>query len=190
MAAGFGKERALVMHNDFILVGPSADPAGIKGKPVVEAMQAIPEDGSFASRGDDSGTNKAELALWKSAELDPMTEKPDWYLETGQGMGATLTIASEKAAYTLTDRATFLANQSNLELVILVEGDQPLLNVYHVIAINPDKWPKVNHEGALAFIEFLTDPETQKAIGEFGVKEFGQPLFYPGADKTDEELGL
>jgi tungstate transport system substrate-binding protein len=105
-------------------------------------------------------------------------------------MGATLTIASEKGAYTLTDRATYLANESNLQLEIIIEGEASLLNVYHVITVNPDKWPKVNYEGATAFLEFLTDPKTQEVIGNFGTEEYRQPLFFPDADKTDAELGL
>ncbi len=191
MDNGFGKDRALVMHNDFIIVGPASDPAGIKGLPIVDAYKAIAAAGAtFVSRGDDSGTNKAELALWKKAELDPKTDKPAWYIETGQGMGATLTIASEKGAYTLTDRATYLANKTNLQLEILVEGDNALLNVYHVITVNPDKWPKVNYEGALAFLNFLVDPNTQTVIGQFGVEEYGQQFFIPDATKTDADLGL
>ena len=151
MANGFGKDRALVMHNDFIIVGPAADPAGIKGKPVVDALKAISAGSAeFVSRGDDSGTHKAELNLWKKAEYDPKAAAPAWYLESGQGMGATLTIASEKGAYTMTDRATYLANKDNLDLEILVEGDNALLNVYHVITVNPEQWDKVNYDGALA----------------------------------------
>lgn len=192
MENGFGKDRALVMHNDFVIVGPAADPAGVKGMAVLEALNAISAgNGTFVSRGDDSGTHKAELALWAKAGFDPGTAAaPVWYLETGQGMGATLTIASEKAAYTLTDRATYLANNANLQLDILVEGDNALLNVYHVITVDPDKWPKVNYEGALAFSEFMTAVATQEIIGRFGVDEFGQPLFYPDADKTDADLGV
>ena len=191
MEGGFGKDRALVMHNDFIIVGPASDPAGIKGKPVLDALKLISTgSGTFVSRGDDSGTHKAELALWKKAEFDPKATAPAWYLESGQGMGATLTIASEKSAYTLTDRATYLANKSNLQLEILVEGDRSLLNVYHVITVNSDKWPKVNYDGAIAFLKFMTEPSTQDVIGQFGVDKFGQPLFYPDADKTDAELGL
>lgn len=191
MEDGFGKDRLLVMHNDFIIVGPAADPAGINGMPVVNALKTIAAgDTTFISRGDDSGTHKAELTLWKKTEFDPKAESPVWYLETGQGMGASLTVASEKGAYILTDRATFLSNQENLELDILVEGDNDLLNVYHVITISPEKWPKVNYEGALAFSKFMTDPATQEIIGEFGVDKFGQPLFYPDADKTDADLGL
>ncbi len=191
MDAGFGKDRALVMHNDFIVVGPASDPAGIRGKPVVEGFESITTSNAvFVSRGDDSGTHKAELAIWKKAGLDPKTDKPSWYLETGQGMGATLTIASEKGAYTLTDRATYLANKSNLQLDIIIEGETSLLNVYHVITVNPDKWPKANYAGATAFLEFLINPKTQEMIGSFGKEDYGQPLFFPDADKTDLELGL
>jgi tungstate transport system substrate-binding protein len=191
MDAGFGKDRMLVMHNDFIIVGPAADPAGIKGTAVVDAYKAISAAKSpFITRGDDSGTHKAELALWKKAELDPTTFSPDFYISSGQGMGASLTIASEKGAYIFTDRATYLASKDNLELDILVEGDNALLNVYHVITVNPEKWPAVNYDGAMAFAKFITDPATQAIIAEFGVEEFGQPLFYPDADKTDADLGL
>jgi len=191
MDAGFGKDRALVMHNDFIVVGPASDPAGIRGNPVVEGFESITTSNAvFVSRGDDSGTHKAELAIWKKSGLDPKTDKPSWYLETGQGMGATLTIASEKSAYTLTDRATYLANTSNLQMDIIIEGEAALLNVYHVITVNPDKWPKANFAGATAFLEFLIDPETQEVIGSFGMEEYGQPLFFPDADKTDADLGL
>jgi tungstate transport system substrate-binding protein len=113
-----------------------------------------------------------------------------WYLESGQGMGATLTLASEKSAYTLTDRATYLANKANLQLSILFEGDPKLLNVYHVITVNHEKWPLVNEAGAQAFANFMIDPGTQAVIGEFGMDKFGQPLFFPDADKTDADLGL
>jgi len=189
MDNGFGSDRRLVMHNDFILVGPAADPAAIKGLGSLEAMKAIAAAGAtFASRADDSGTNKKELELWKKAEIDPAGQA--WYLETGQGMGATLIIASEKAAYTLTDRATYLANQDKLELVILSEGDPVLLNVYHVIVVNPEKWPKVNLAGATAFADFLTSAEGQALIGTFGVEKFGQPLFTPDAGKAESEVGL
>lgn len=191
MENGSGKDRALVMHNDFIIVGPSTDPAGIKGLSALDALKAIlGKNASFVSRGDDSGTHKAELNLWKKAGFDPNVNAPAWYLESGQGMGATLTIASEKAAYTLTDRATFLANQGNLQLDIQVEGDHALLNIYHVITVNPDKWPKVNYEGAVSFSKFITDTAAQTIIAEFGVDKYGQPLFYPDAEKTESDLGL
>lgn len=191
MDGGFGKDRALIMHNDFIVVGPASDPAAIKGMKAADAFKAIYAVGAtFVSRGDNSGTNTKELALWKSAGLDPVGTKAAWYLSTGQGMGTTLTVASEKGAYTLTDRATYLANKANLQLDILVEKDNSLLNVYHVITVNPDKWPKINYDGAIAFLKFMTEPSTQEVIGKFGVEEFGQPLFVPDADKTDANLGL
>ena len=192
MDAGNGTDRFLVMHNDFIIVGPAVDPAGIKGMTsAVDAFKAIFETGSpFITRGDDSGTHKKELALWKSAELDPQGAGQAWYTETGQGMGASMTVASEKEAYILTDRATYLANKDNYQLELLVEGDNSLLNVYHVITVNQTKWPAVNYEGALAFAKFMTDPATQEVIGQFGVDKFAQPLFYPDADKTDADLGL
>jgi tungstate transport system substrate-binding protein len=189
MDEGYGAERELVMHNDFIIVGPPDDPAGILGtSTAVEAFQKIAAASSpFISRGDDSGTHKMELSLWNKAETTPEGE---WYQESGQGMGATLKIASEKDAYTLTDRATYLANKDTLGQEILVEGDKGLLNVYHVIVVNPEKWPEVNVEGARAFADFLTSEEGQAMIGEFGVDKFGQPLFFPDADKTDADLGL
>jgi tungstate transport system substrate-binding protein len=192
MDAGYGSDRMLIMHNDFVIVGPTSDPAGIGGMDSASAALArIAEaEASFVSRGDDSGTNKKELSLWSATTFEPNASKSDWYVETGQGMGATLIITSEKAAYTLTDRATFLANQYNLDLEILVEGDPRLLNVYHVITVNPEKWPESNYDGALAFASFMTAPDTQSAIGSFGISEFGEPLFFPDADKTDRELGL
>lgn len=191
MDGRFGKDRFLVMHNDFIIVGPANDPAQIYGLGPREAFNAIYNAAApFVSRGDDSGTHKKELSFWAKAELDPRTEKPEWFLETGQGMGASLTVASEKSAYVLTDRATYLANKNNLQLEILLEGNNSLLNVYHVITVNPDKWPAVNYEGAMAFATFMTDAATQEVIAAFGVDRFGQPLFYPDANKTDADLGL
>jgi tungstate transport system substrate-binding protein len=191
MADGWGKDRALIMHNDFIVVGPAADPAKIKGLAPAEAFKAIAAASAiFISRGDNSGTNTKELTLWKSAGLDPKGTKAAWYIESGQGMGATLTIASEKSAYTLTDRATYLANQANLQLGILVEKDNALLNVYHVITVDPAKWPKVNYDGATAFLNFMVAPATQEVIGKFGVDKYGQQLFIPDAGKTDADLGL
>jgi len=190
VANGFGIDRRLVMHNDFVIVGPPSDPASLRTQPtLVDSFKAIFSSAStFVSRGDESGTHVKELALWKNAGLDPHGQ--DWYLETGQGQGATLSIASEKGAYALTDRGTFLAYKANLDLGILVESDPFLLNVYHVITVNPEKWPNVNLEGAKAFTDFVTSPEGQNIIGEFGVKEYGQPLFFPDANKTDAELGL
>ncbi|MEW6287901.1 MAG: substrate-binding domain-containing protein [Chloroflexota bacterium] len=189
MENGFGKDRALVMHNDFVIVGPPSDPAGIRGLAVTEALKAIRAGSAeFISRGDDSGTHKAELALWKKSGIEPNGQA--WYLESGQGMGATLTIASEKGAYTLTDRGTYLTIRDTLQLEILVEGDNALLNVYHVITVNPQKWEQVNYEGALAFLNFMIAPATQQVIGQFGADQFGAPLFFPDAGKTDQELGL
>ncbi|MBP6180113.1 MAG: substrate-binding domain-containing protein [Anaerolineales bacterium] len=191
MDGGFGKDRMLVMHNDYILVGPAEDPAAIKGLGPKDAFLAIYNAGvNFVSRGDDSGTHKKEVSFWTKAEKDPRTEKPAWFIETGQGMGASLTVASEKQAYILTDRATYLANKDNLQLEILLEGNNALLNVYHVITVNPEKWTAVNYDGAMAFAKFITDPATQAVIAEFGVEKFGQPLFIPDADKTDADLGL
>ncbi len=189
VAKGFGIDRRLVMHNDFVIVGPSSDPAEIRGGNPAEALKKIfASRATFVSRGDDSGTHVKELALWKNGGLDPAGQ--DWYLETGQGQGATLSIASEKGAYALTDRGTFLAYKSNVDLEILVEGDPFLLNVYHVITVNPEKWPNINLEGAKAFADFITSSEGQKIIAGFGAEKYGQPLFFPDADKTDADLGL
>jgi tungstate transport system substrate-binding protein len=192
MESGDCKDRFLVMHNDFVIVGPADDPAGIQDMEVAaDAFAMIAEaDAPFISRGDDSGTNKKELSIWGETDYDPNADKPAWYVESGQGMGATLVIASEKEAYTMTDRATYLANHENLDLEILVEGDAVLLNVYHVMTVNPEKWDLVNYDGGLAFANFMIDPATQDVIREFGVDEFGQPLFFPDADKTDADLGL
>lgn len=189
MDGGNGKDRFLVMHNDFIIVGPASDPAKIKDLGPKEAFTAIYDAGApFVSRGDDSGTHKKELDFWKKAALEPNGQA--WYIETGQGMGASLTVASEKGAYILTDRATYLANKDKLQLDILLEGNKALLNVYHVITVNPDKSSKINYEGALAFAKFMTDSATQKVIGEFGLDKYGQQLFIPDATKTDADLGL
>jgi tungstate transport system substrate-binding protein len=180
--AGVAINYQLVMHNDFIIVGPAADPAKIKGKTAGDAFKAIDAGGAvFVSRGDDSGTHKKELSLWKDANVVP-AGKP-WYQESGQGMGATLLMASEKAGYTLTDRATYLAQKTNVKLEILSEGDKPLLNIYHVMQVNPEKFSKVNAAGSKAFVEFMIAPETQKVIGEFGKDKYGASLFFPDAVK-------
>jgi tungstate transport system substrate-binding protein len=190
MEAGHGVDRFLVMHNDFVIVGPAADPAGIKGMgTAAEAFTAIFNAGAeFITRGDDSGTHKKELALWKAAALDPAGQA--WYIETGQGMGASMIVASEKEAYILTDRATYLANKDNYQLEILVEGEPGLLNIYHVITVNPDKSDQINSEGGLAFANFMVDAATQAVIGEFGVDTYGAPLFFPDAGRDPAELGL
>jgi len=172
----------LVMHNDFVIVGPAGDIADIKGKQSGDAFKAIAQkEATFISRGDDSGTHKKELSIWKKAEITPAGVK--WYQESGQGMGATLLMASEKEAYTLTDRGTYLAQKPNIKLDILSEGDKSLLNIYHVMQVNPEKFTKVNGKGSKAFVEFMIAPETQKMIGEFGKDKFGQSLFFPDAGK-------
>jgi len=189
MKEGFGASRALVMHNDFIIVGPPSDPAGIKGtKPSSSAFKKIAGKGAlFLSRGDKSGTHSKELGLWKSAGV--ACEGKPWYQQTGLGMGQTLSVAAEKKGYTLADRGTYLAMKKSLGLDVLVEGDKELLNVYHVIVVNPAKWPKVNAEAAKAFAEFMVAADTQKTVGTFGVEKFGAPLFFPDAGKKVEDLG-
>jgi tungstate transport system substrate-binding protein len=186
---GSAVERRLVMHNDFLLAGPPADPAGIRGlATAAEALAQIAAAGStFVSRGDESGTHKKELSLWAASGQVPAGA---WYLESGQGMGATLRVASERAGYTLTDRATYLSLRDTLALEPLVEGESGLLNIYHAMLVNPEKWPRVNAAGARAFLDFLTSDEGQTMIGEFGTAEFGQPLFFPDAGKLEAELGL
>jgi len=181
--------RKLVMHNDFIIVGPASDPAGINGmSDAAAAFKKISDTGSvFISRGDDSGTNKKELAIWSSAGVDPSGQ--GWYQETGQGMGASLTITSEKQGYTLSDRATYLATQANLQLDILAQGDPILLNIYHVMQVNPDKNDQINADGAKAFVDFMISKDTQAVIKDFGVDKYGQPLFFPDAAKTEADLG-
>jgi tungstate transport system substrate-binding protein len=185
MAEGFGTERLFVMHNDFIFVGPPDDPAKIKGtETAADTLKKIQEaEALFVSRGDNSGTDQLEKKLWKAIDIDPKGQS--WYQETGQGMGATLNVAAEKDGYTLTDRATYLAQKDKLGLDILVEGDAALANYYHVIPINHEKFPKVNAEGGKAFAEFMVAKETQDIIGKFGVEKFGQPLFFPDAGKPD-----
>jgi tungstate transport system substrate-binding protein len=190
VAAGHGTARYDVMYNDFVLVGPTADPAGVGGMTVVgDALAAIAgAEALFASRGDDSGTHTKELALWEVAGLG-VDANNEWYSSLGQGMGDTLVFANEAGAYTLTDRATFLATQANLpNLAILVGGDSiadnqdpNLLNPYGVIPVNPDKG-NINEALAQQFVEWLTSLETQELIAAFGVEQFGQPLFYPDSE--------
>lgn len=188
MAEGFGASRRLVMHNDFVIVGPAADPARIKGATAADALKRIAQSGAiFASRGDNSGTHSKEMGLWKAAAVKPDGNK--WYQQTGLGMGQTLNIAAEKKGYTLTDRATYLSLKKGLGLEILVEGDGKLLNVYHVIELNSVKWPKVNAQGGKAFADFMVAKKTQEIIGRFGVEKFGAPLFFPDAGKKPESLG-
>jgi tungstate transport system substrate-binding protein len=189
VAEGYGINRRLVMHNDFIIVGPGTDSAKIKGvKSSVDAIKLIANANAlFASRGDNSGTHAKEKTLWKKAGINPAGQK--WYQETGLGMGQTLNVAAEKKGYTLADRGTFLALKKNLGLDILVEGDEALLNIYHVIEVNSAKWPKANAEGAKAFADFMVSRKTQGIIKTFGVDKFGSPLFFPDAGKKVEDLG-
>lgn len=186
---GHGINRKLVMHNDFIIVGPAADPAGINGMPVaIDALKKIVDSKAvFISRGDNSGTNQLELKLWKKAGIEPKGQT--WYQESGQGMGATLSIAAEKSAYTITDRATYLATQAATGLKILMQNDPVLLNIYHAIQVNPTKSDKINAAGAKAFVDFMISPDTQAVIGKFGVDKYGAPLFFPDATKTEADLG-
>ena len=171
--------RRRVMHNDFVLVGPPTDPAGVKGmKKAAEALKRIAERGAiFVSRGDQSGTHAKEKSLWKAAGMAP---KGRWYVESGQGMGATLTIAFEKGAYTLTDRATYLAFKKRIQLAVLLERDAVLLNVYHVLEVSPARHPRVNAAGGKAFADFLVSPEAQAVIRNFGVEKYGEPVFFLG----------
>jgi tungstate transport system substrate-binding protein len=188
---GFGVDRRLVMHNDFVMVGPVADPAGIRGaKTAKEACARIAAAGSlFVSRGDNSGTHSKEKGLWKAAGVS--AEGQPWLQQTGLGMGDTLNVASEKGGYTLTDRGTWLALHKGrrLALEVLVEKEGALLNVYHVIQVSQARWPKVNAAGAKAFAAFVVSPAAQAIIGGFGVEKFGAPLFVPDAGKSVADLG-
>jgi tungstate transport system substrate-binding protein len=189
MAAGNGVQRRLVMHNDFIIVGPPADPATIKtsGSSVAAFKKIALSSYLFMSRGDNSGTHSKEKAIWKTAGINPEGQK--WYQQTGLGMGQTLSVAAEKKAYTLADRGTYLALKKNLGLDVLNEGDALLLSVYSVIEVNPVKFQKINAAGAKAFADFMLSKDTQKIIGKFGVDKFGSPLFFPDAGKKEESLG-
>ena len=187
VADGLLLNRRLVMHNDFIIVGPANDPAKIKGLPhAVDALKRIAEsNATFVSRGDNSGTHQLEKRLWQEAKIQPAGA---WYLESGQGMGATLTIASEKRAYTVTDRGTYLTFQKRAQLVNLVEKDRILLNIYSVLEPNATKFPRINAAGGKAFADFMVAPDTQEVIRKFGVDKYGEPLFFPDAGKREESL--
>jgi tungstate transport system substrate-binding protein len=187
VADGKMQNRRLVMYNDFVLIGPADDPAGIKGHKAAEALRRIAGKAApFVSRGDKSGTHALELALWKQASVEP---KGSWYVESGQGMGQTLLVANEKKAYAITDRATFLAFQKRVTLPILVEKDRALLNIYSVMEVSPANGPRVNAAGGKAFADFMVAPETQALIKNFGVDKYGQPLFVPIAGQREEDLG-
>ena len=187
VADGKTTNRRLVMYNDFVVIGPEDDPAKIKGeRSAPAAFRKIAAASSrFVSRGDKSGTHVLEQSLWKQAGVTP---SGPWYIESGQGMGATLGIADDRKAYTLTDRATLLAFGKRVRLPIMVEGDRPLLNIYSVMEVNPANGPRVNVAGGQAFAEFMLAPETQAVIKTFGVDKYGQPLFVPIAGKKDEDL--
>jgi tungstate transport system substrate-binding protein len=188
--SGAAIDRRLVAHNYFVLLGPADDPAAAKSATTaVAAMKAIYDNGAaFVSRGDDSGTHKKELSLWKEAGVDPKGK--GWYEESGQGMGATLQIANQRDAYVLCDKATYLSQKDNIQLVLVFEKDPAFLNVYSVMLTNPERFDAVNAQGAKAFADFLVSEEGQRIIGEFGVDKYGEQLFIPDADKTYEELGL
>lgn len=181
MEAGFGTERRDVMYNDFVLVGPAADPSGVKAAADLNGVMTALATGKapFMTRDDKSGTHSKELALWKAASITPTTtaNAADWYLSTGQGMGETLKITNEKQGYTISDRATFLTSKGALDLVILREGDKGLLNQYGVIPVTD----AAHLDGANAFMEWITSAEGQKVIGEFGIEKFGEALFTPNA---------
>jgi tungstate transport system substrate-binding protein len=181
MDAGNGESRQIVMHNDFIIVGPADDPAGVSGtETAADALSRIADSGAiFISRGDESGTHSKELSLWETAGIEPAGER--WHQETGQGMGATLGIASEKQGYTLADRGTYLAQENDHDLDLLFEGDPALFNIYHVIVVNPEEHSEVNAEAARDFAAFIIAAETQEVIRNFGVDTYGEPLFIPEA---------
>ncbi|NIS59155.1 MAG: solute-binding protein [Proteobacteria bacterium] len=180
VAAGYGVNRRDVMYNDFIILGPANDPAGIRGtKDAKKALAAIAKaEAPFISRGDDSGTHKKEKSLWEKAATTP---KGRWYSEAGQGMGAVIQIANEKLAYTLADRGTYAAYKQKVSLEVLCERDPDLFNPYGIIAVNPARHPHVNYVLAMAYIGWVTSPEGQKIIREFGKEKFEQPLFIPVA---------
>jgi tungstate transport system substrate-binding protein len=185
VADGFGDNRREIMYNDFVIIGPAGDPAGIKGKSVKEALNAVEaQQAVFVSRGDNSGTHKKELSLWEAAGL-PVPEKQNWYVQTGQGMLATITIAAERGGYTMTDRGTYIKYEDNLKgnppLKILVEGDAALLNQYSVIAVDSKHCPKVHHDLAMKFSDWIAGPEAQQLIKDF--KLLNKQLFTPNAKK-------
>jgi tungstate transport system substrate-binding protein len=187
MKGGNGTSRRLVMYNDFVIAGPAADPAGIRGLAPDVALRTIAERGDvFVSRGDQSGTHVRERKLWKSTGVDPKGQP--WYRETGQGQGLTMEVASQQGGYVFTDRGTLLVHRQRLALTVLVEGDARLRNIYHVMTVSPTKFPKVNAAGGEAFADFVVSPEAQALIGSFGRERVGQSLFTPVAHLTDEAL--
>jgi tungstate transport system substrate-binding protein len=188
---GEGKllNRRLVMYNDFVIIGPKEDPAKIKtAKGAREAMQRIAQSQSrFVSRGDNSGTHSLEKALWGEAQIKPQGA---WYIEAGQGMAATLGIANERNAYSITDRGTYLALRKRLALPIIAEGDRALLNIYSVMEVNPANGPRINAAGGKAFADFMISPEAQAVIKTYGTEKFGEALFVPVAGRREDDLGV
>ncbi len=189
MDKGVATARLLVMHNSFAIVGPASDPAKIRGMTAaLDAFKKIADSKSlFVSRGDNSGTDVAEKALWTMVGVTLSGQS--WYQESGQGMGATLGVASEKAGYTYTDWGTWLALKSKLQLSVMVTGDPVFLNIYHVMPVNPEKFPKVNAAGGKAFADYMVSPRAQALIKNYGVDRFGEPLFIPDAGKKEEDVG-
>lgn len=186
MAAGYGRRRELVMYNDFVLVGPPSDPAGVRGRGVEDAFRTIStSSATFISRGDRSGTDVAEKAVWARAGVVP---RAPWYVETGTGQGQALRVASERRAYMLVDRGTFISQRAGLSLDVLIEPRLPLLNLYHVITVDPARFPNVNARGADAFADRLLSADGQRAIGAFGVERFGRALFVPAAGRDEGSL--
>jgi len=184
LAEGYGVKRYPVMYNDFVLIGPKSDPAGIRGKDITTALHTIKAKAApFISRGDRSGTNIAELALWKEAGIEIENDKGLWYKEIGQGMGAALNMASASNAYVLSDRGTWLAFQNRGDLAILVEGDKRLFNQYGVMLVSPARCPSVKKELGQQFIDWLVSPEGQNVIAGYRIN--GQQLFYPNANDPD-----
>ena len=176
--AGFGVERVPFMYNFFVIVGPENDPAGVANcKTAADAFKAIADSGQkFVSRGDDSGTNKKELQIWEAAGVTP--EGQDWYVNAGQGMGATLTMAGEEEAYTLTDKGTYLSHEVKDSLPILLGESEDMKNTYSMIAISPEAWPDTNIDGANAFIDWMTSADASELIAAYGVEQYGEPLFF------------
>jgi len=187
MAEGNGTSRWLVMYNDFVIIGPEADPAKIRGLKAAHALRRIAEAKTpFVSRGDQSGTHVRELAMWKRAGIDPKGQS--WYRETGQGQGLTMDVASQFQAYALTDRGTYLVHARRIGLPILVENDPALYNIYHVMPVNSAKFPKVNASAGQAFADWVVSPEGQAAIAEFGKAQYGRSLFVPAASMREQDL--
>lgn len=186
MAEGYGVRRALVMYNDFVLAGPPSDPAKVKGKTIAEALRAIAAArATFISRGDRSGTDVTERALWPRAGVEP---RAPWYVESGVGQGQSLVVASERRAYILTDRGTLFGRRANLALEVLVEPEPRLLNLYHAITVDPAKVPGTNVAGANAWVDYVLSPDGQRLIGSFGRDRYGAALFFPAAGKDERSL--